>query len=73
MRILEVIPRDIEVVFSLSIKQVRQLERALTVSEFDLDQKIPEEKATFDTIIEFHETLKQFVKEGLIDDRSNSQ
>lgn len=63
IRVLQVIPKEIEIVISFPVEDLRRLEAGLCVGEFSLDQNIPSEKEIFDSIINFHNTLKSFLKD----------
>ncbi len=63
MRILEVIPKDIEVVFALPLEAVTNLESALQVAVLDLNTAIPGEKKAFDSVLEFHDLLSTLLKD----------
>jgi hypothetical protein len=63
MRIINVVPKDIEIVFGLSLASVKLLATALNSAEFDLSTNVPSEKACFDSILEFHELLNGLLKE----------
>lgn len=63
MRILEVVPKKIEVIFSLDLEDVRRLDIVLCETEVGLSMEREENKKAFDTLIEFHDLLKKLLVE----------
>jgi len=63
MRVVQVIPKDIEIVMSFSQEQVADIVTGLNVATLDLNQEIPADKRVFDTIAELHKTLEVLLQE----------
>jgi len=63
MRIIQVVPKEIEVVFGLSVEVVKEIVLAINTAEFDLDETNLVDRKTFNTVIEFYELLKGLLKE----------
>lgn len=63
MRIIQVVPKEIEIVFGLSLDSVENLVDAINSAEFDLKQDVPEDKKAFDSVVAFHELLKGLLSE----------
>lgn len=61
MKILKVVPKEIEIIFSIPLESAERLAAAFDVAEFDLKQSDAEDKLIFDTVLEFHEMLKELI------------
>ena len=47
--------------FSIPLESAERLAVAFDVAEFDLNRSNVEDKLTFDTVLEFHELLKELL------------
>jgi hypothetical protein len=63
MQIVQVVPKEIEILFSLPLPELKKIVEALDNSEFLLDKTVPVEKELFDTVVQFHDMLKGLLEE----------
>lgn len=63
MRIVQVVPKDIHILFELPYREVRNLLDGLNVTELDLDATKPEEAKILETFQNFHKLLVDLEKE----------
>jgi len=63
MRIVQVVPKDIHILFELPYSEVRNLIGGLNVTELDLDANKPEDAKILETFQKFHKLLVDLEKE----------